>query len=157
MYELCLTIFFTFFFSTTSSKEVVTLKPECNKCSSNNEHIPELELIEFEKDYNLHSYPRPRGNESLPLEVGFQVNLRNVLEVNEVSQICTLETTIRLYWKDHRVQIASDLSNLDYVTLNPQAANLFWIPDIFVDQVYLTIFFFSSYLWTLTYPGLALI
>ena len=145
MYELFLTIFFSFFFSATSSKEVVTLKPECNKCSANNEFNPELQLIEFEKDYNLHSYPRPRENESLPLAVGFQVNLRNVLEVNEVSQICTLETTIRLYWKDHRVQIASHLSNLDYVTLNPQSAHLFWIPDIFVDQVHLTIFVFTMY------------
>ena len=145
MYELFLTIFFSIFFSTTSSKEVVTLKSECNQCSANNELNPELQLIEFEKDYNLHSYPRPRENESLPLEVGFQVNLRNVLEVNEVSQICTLETTIRLYWKDHRVQIASHLSNLDYVTLNPQSAHLFWIPDIFVDQVHLTIFVFTMY------------
>ena len=121
---------------TFNSKEVVTLKPECDKCYANNEHSnPELQLIEFKRDYNLHSYPRPSENESLPLEVGFQVNLRNVLEVNEVSQTCTLETTIRLYWKDHRVQIASHLSNLDYVTLNPQAAHLFWIPDIFIDQV----------------------
>ena len=136
MYELFLTVYF--FFSTASSKEVVPLKPQCNKCSTNNEGIPELQLIEFEKNYNLHSYPRSRENESLPLEVGFQVNLRNVLEVNEVSQTCTLETTIRLYWKDHRVQIASHLSNLDYVTLNPQSAHLFWIPDIFIDQVDLT-------------------
>ena len=136
MYKLFLTLYF--FFSTASSKEVVPLKPQYKKCSTNNERIPELQLIEFEKDYNLHSYPRPRENESLPLEVGFQVNLRNVLEVNEVSQICTLETTIRLYWKDHRVQIASHLSNFDYVTLNPQAAHLFWIPDIFIDQVDLT-------------------
>ena len=94
-----------------------------------------LYYLEFNKDYNLHSYPRPRPNESLPLEVGFQVNLRNVLEVNEVSQICTLETTIRLYWKDERVRIASPLTNLDYVSLNPQAAHLFWIPDVFIDQV----------------------
>ena len=52
-----------------------------------------------------------------------------------MSQICTLETTIRLYWKDERVRIASPLTDLDYVTLNPQAAHLFWIPDVFIDQV----------------------
>ena len=52
MYELFLIIFFSFFFSATSSKEVVTLKPECNnKCSANNEFNPELQLIEFNKVY----------------------------------------------------------------------------------------------------------
>ena len=63
-----------------------------------------LDLIEFDQGYNLHSYPKP-VNASHPLEVGFQVNLRNVLEVNEVSQICTLETTIRLYWTDRRIKL----------------------------------------------------
>lgn len=71
-----------------------------------------------------------------PLRVGFQINLRNVLEVNEVSQTCSLETTIRMYWRDWRVSILSNasLDGLNYVTLNPRAASLFWIPDIFIDQ-----------------------
>ena len=60
----------------------------------------------------------------------FQVNLRNVLEVNEVSQIVTLETTIRMFWTDSRVKVkpGSFSSELDYVTLNPKAAGNFWIP-----------------------------
>ena len=33
-----------------------------------------------------------------------------------------------------RVKVAKKLSTLDYVTLNPKAAELFWIPDIFIDQ-----------------------
>ena len=36
-----------------------------------------------------------------------QINLRNVLEVNEVSQICSLETTIRMYWVDPRVRMVA--------------------------------------------------
>ena len=60
----------------------------------------------------------------------FQVNLRNVLEVNEVSQICTLETTIRMFWTDWRVKLKQSglQSELSYVTLNPSAADMFWIP-----------------------------
>ena len=98
------------------------------------QHSEELKSIKFDDDYNYHSYPKPL-NRSEPLDIGFQVNLRNVLEVNELSQICALETTIRLYWVDHRVKMA--FPNLhEYVTLNPKAAERFWIPDIFIDQVF---------------------
>ena len=75
--------------------------------NNNNDNISrdELRLIQFTEDYNIHSYPKPIENETLPLNVEFQINLRNVLEVNEVSQICTLEPTIRLFWKDSRVSL----------------------------------------------------
>ena len=91
-------------------------------------------LVQFTPDYNIHEYPAPKNG--TPLKVEFQVNLRNVLEVNEVSQICTLETTIRMFWLDARVTLRPELQNsqMEYVTLNPKAADNFWIPDIFVDQ-----------------------
>ena len=100
-------------------------------------NFDELKLIKFDQDYNIHSYPTKgiKSNQSLPLEVEFQINLRNVLEVNEVSQICTLETTIRLYWQDSRVKLRSEDTDEQYITLNPRAARHFWIPDIFIDQV----------------------
>ena len=56
-------------------------------------------LVSFSPDYNLLEHP-PTQDDDTPLEVGFQINLRNLLEVNEVSQICSLETTIRIYWED---------------------------------------------------------
>lgn len=59
----------------------------------------ELKLVSFEEGYNVHEHPRP-DEEDEPLSVMFQINLRNLLEVNEVSQICSLETTIRIYWRD---------------------------------------------------------
>ena len=92
-------------------------------------------LIEFSTDYNIHEYPAPHNG--TPLDVDFQINLRNVLEVNEVSQICTLETTIRMFWLDERVSLRPELQDnkeIDYITLNPKSADNFWIPDIFVDQ-----------------------
>ena len=100
-------------------------------------NFDELKLIKFDHDYNIHSYPTKGklSNQSHPLEVEFQINLRNVLEVNEVSQICTLETTIRLYWQDFRVKLRSEDTDEQYITLNPRAARHFWIPDIFIDQV----------------------
>ena len=102
--------------------------------TSNNNNNDELRLIQFTDDYNIHSYPKPIENEDLPLDVEFQINLRNVLEVNEVSQICTLETTIRLFWQDSRVSLRQQVLD-HYITLNPSAAHNFWIPDIFIDQV----------------------
>ena len=90
-----------------------------------------LKLVEFHPDYNIHEYPVT--NNGTPLSVEFQVNLRNVLEVNEVSQIVTLETTIRMFWTDGRVKVKQNSlsSDLDYVTLNPKAAGNFWIPGKF--------------------------
>ena len=100
----------------------------------------DLKLIQFNEHYNIHEYP-PTEEEGEPLPVGFQINLRNVLEVNEVSQICTLETTIRLYWQDTRVKMKPKKNKTStYVTLNPKAADHFWIPDIFIDQVQLMCF-----------------
>lgn len=83
--------------------------------SNNNDHgdaivkkDQELKLISFTPDYNIHEYP-PTKNEK-PLKVGFQINLRNVLEINEVSQICSLETTIRMYWVDPRYKPNSSVT-----------------------------------------------
>ena len=113
-----------------------------NKASSKQTHDRQFEkLIQFTPDYNIHEYPAPKNGS--PLDVDFQINLRNLLEVNEVSQICTLETTIRMFWKDYRVAMrpnvfkeVDDPSNniTEYLTLNPKSAEHFWIPDIFVDQ-----------------------
>jgi len=98
------------------------------------ENKPHEKLIQFSQDYNIHEYPKPISGDYLKVE--FQVNLRNVLEVNEVTQICALETTIRMFWLDSRVTLRPELQNdtIEYVTLNPKAAEHFWIPDIFIDQ-----------------------
>jgi hypothetical protein len=98
----------------------------------------DLKLISMSPDYNYHEYPPTSAGEE-GFHVGFQINLRNVLEVNEVSQICSLEMTIRMYWIDTRIapraeQLAKTVGGLDYVTLNPKAAEHLWIPDIFIDQ-----------------------
>eukprot|EP00095_Tigriopus_kingsejongensis_P009947 maker-scaffold981_size73921-snap-gene-0.17 protein:Tk09947 transcript:maker-scaffold981_size73921-snap-gene-0.17-mRNA-1 annotation:"glycine receptor subunit alpha-4-like isoform x8" len=95
-----------------------------------------LALVTFSDDYNIHEFP-PTPDEQ-PLRVDFQINLRNLLEVDEVSQLCSLEITLRMYWTDPRVTMVQPMGHgptpQEYVTLNPRAAETFWIPDIFIDQ-----------------------
>ena len=59
------------------------------------------------------------------------------MQVDEISQLVTMETTLRLYWRDPRVRLRNDSSldaDQDYLTLNPRAAEAMWVPDVFVDQ-----------------------
>ena len=37
--------------------------------------------------------------------VNFSINLRNVLEVNEVAETVSVETTVRMFWYDSRVEL----------------------------------------------------
>ena len=92
--------------------------------------------VHIDPDYNIHEAPvRNDGN---PIDVNFTINLRNILEVNEVAQLISLETSIRLFWKDFRVRADmpkhNATHNKTYMTLNPKAAQYFWIPDIFIDR-----------------------
>ena len=94
----------------------------------------------MDDDYNPHEAPVLRKGEALPVE--FSINLRNVLGVNEKEQLLSLETSLRMYWKDPRVRLHPEaLQNIGkkspdqaYITLNPNVAKHFWIPDIFIDR-----------------------
>ena len=76
-----------------------------------------------------------------PISVNFSINLRNVLEVNEVAETVSLETTLRMYWKDERIALLMknmpkgfDEHKKKFLTLHPNVANMIWVPDIFIDQ-----------------------
>ena len=87
--------------------------------------------VHIDPNYNIHE--APVRNNGQPIDVNFTINLRNILEVNEVAQLISLETSIRLFWVDWRVR--ADLPQNDsYMTLNPIAAKHFWIPYIFIDR-----------------------
>ena len=49
-----------------------------------------------------------------PLIVHISISLRNILDIDELRQIITLETTMRLYWQDPRlnVRLSSDLGRI---------------------------------------------
>ena len=87
--------------------------------------------IHFQPNYSIHEAPIYKKN--VPIDVNFTINLRNILEVNEVSQLISVETSVRMMWKDYRVHAELE-KDAEYVPLNPKAAEHFWIPDIFIDR-----------------------
>jgi hypothetical protein len=46
-----------------------------------------------------------------------------------------METSIRMYWRDSRIRgTPKPKSGAEFVSLNGEQINQFWIPDIFIDQ-----------------------
>ena len=95
------------------------------------------EILRLTENYNYHLPPPILG----PVRVNFSINLRNVLEVNEVSETVSLETTLRMFWRDERLSLKMEALperfeslDKDFVTLHPSVAEMIWVPDIFIDQ-----------------------
>ena len=82
---------------------------------------------------------KPPGD---PLVVRASLNLRNIISVSEITQTISLETTLRLYWKDSRIGFEQDSGStknvdstgLPYALLPHKEADTIWMPDIFLDQ-----------------------
>ena len=89
--------------------------------------------IHMSPDYNIHEAPIIFPNEKMTID--FDINLRNIFEVNEMRQLVTVEMDIHMSWKDARLEVDLKNKSLDFVALNPVAANYFWIPDIYIDEV----------------------
>lgn len=85
-----------------------------------------------EAAYNIHQIPTIDGQ---PVLVEVSVSLRNILEIDEHKQLITLETTLRLYWRDPRLQVEHLLGNKssDYVLLHPDTSKFIWFPDVYID------------------------
>jgi hypothetical protein len=53
-------------------------------------------------------------------------------------QLVTLETTLRLYWRDPRLRVDHILGNKSndnsYVLLHPDAGKYIWFPDIYIGK-----------------------
>ena len=76
-----------------------------------------------------------------PVIVNFSINLRNLLEVNEVAGTVSLETTFRMFWRDERIELRQESlpashrhPNKTFLVLHPDVAKMIWVPDIFIDQ-----------------------
>lgn len=59
--------------------------------------------------------------------------LFQIFQVDEISQIVTIEVSLRLHWFDERLKIAEETlqsmkKDEEYITLNPRLAKYFWIP-----------------------------
>lgn len=85
-----------------------------------------------EAKYNIHELP---DNEGQPVLVEISLSLRNILEIDEHRQLVTLETTLRMYWRDPRLQVEHLLGNSsrDYILLHPDTSKFIWFPDIYID------------------------
>ena len=58
-----------------------------------------------------------------------------------------METTLRLYWRDPRLQVEHLLGNKtgdDYVLLHPDASNFIWFPDIYIGEWLIELVLMSS-------------
>merc|ERR1711970_91718 len=94
--------------------------------------------LDFSENYSLHE--RPPTQEGAPVEITAAINLRNILDVKEKEQIISLETTLKLYWKDERIKVKDPkyLDGVDsigpYLILKPSQADSSWMPDVFIDQ-----------------------
>lgn len=113
-------------------KELVLLMVMVMTVQASPEH-----RVSFSEDYN--SQLLPPTEDGGPVVIQASINLRNILDVAEKEQIISLETTLRLYWKDTRVAAKAEyLDSQDstgpYFTLNPSHASRFWMPDVFIDQ-----------------------
>jgi len=91
----------------------------------------ELRDIKFVSDYNKNELPP--NHDGKPLLVNVSLNLRNIFEVNEKAQYLSLETSLRMFWKDERIS-SVPIGGNDFVIVNGKAIDNFWIPDVFIDQ-----------------------
>ena len=54
-------------------------------------------------------------------------------------QLVTLETTLRMYWRDPRLRVDHLLNNSsldgdEYVLLHPETSRFIWFPDIYIGK-----------------------
>lgn len=106
-----------------------------NSCIADNKAVKVHPMVRLEKGYSVHEAPILEAGK--PTQIDFSINVRNVLGVNEKEQLISLETSLRMYWRDPRVildKAALIDQTTEYVTLNPKVAKHFWIPDIFLDR-----------------------
>jgi len=101
------------------------------------------------QDYD--KYEKPPTDDNTAVQVKASVNLRNIIKVDDKRQTITLEITMRLYWNDSRVMMVKDKmmknettgdciprdkgnGNLCYVEKSREEVDMFWLPDLFVDE-----------------------
>jgi len=103
----------------------VTFIPQIALCS--------LADITFSEDYNSNDLPPVTDETDKRVQVNVSLNLRNIFEVNEKAQYITLETSIRMFWRDPRIT-SKPAEGRDFVNINGANIQSFWIPDVFIDQ-----------------------
>jgi len=97
-----------------------------------------LKLMKSSQNYKA-ADEKPPGR---PLQVNASLNLINIIEVSDVEQSISLELSLKLFWRDERLNFESSADspkdpthyNLSYNIMRRDMINNIWIPDLFVDQ-----------------------
>lgn len=84
--------------------------------------------FDLEEGYDKYEVPKDAMLQDSPLPVNFSLNLRNILGVDEKASQISLEISLRMFWKDHRVKPVGLSSSEEYAIISPSAFNQFWIP-----------------------------
>jgi len=130
----------------TGAESILFMNREENPGSQNSQHGHSYSLLSADtvqrdlnnlglKDstYNVHLPPDSGGG---PIHVEVSISLRNILEIDELRQLITIETTMRLYWQDQRLQVEHLLpenSSDSYILLHPDTSKHLWFPDLYID------------------------
>jgi len=74
------------------------------------------------------------------LSVGFEPGFEGCWEnwQHSILQLVTLETTLRMYWRDPRLRVDHLLNNStsDYILLHPETSKFIWFPDIYIGKIF---------------------
>ena len=95
-------------------------------------------------NYQAHMIPLPE-DEKKALDLKALITVRNIVAINEARQEITIEASLKLFWKDKRINIRDDVSEFDgedehgkFIVMDSRFSDFIWIPDIFVDQSTMT-------------------
>ena len=85
--------------------------------------IPRILANTFDlgEGYDKYEVPKDTMLQDSPLPVNFSLNLRNILGVDEKASQISLEISLRMFWKDHRVKPVGLSSSEEYAIISPSA------------------------------------
>ncbi|XP_054832285.1 5-hydroxytryptamine receptor 3A-like [Eublepharis macularius] len=90
------------------------------------------EHLNISANKELFLYTIPKRNWKEPLKVELDFTLVSILSVKEKLQVVTFYFWLLVIWKNEFISWnPSDFCNISHITL---PANLFWVPDIFIDE-----------------------
>merc|ERR550534_328593 len=92
-----------------------------------------------EGSYNNQELP-PHDDDTGPFLVQASVNIRNLVDLREVTQDLTVDMSVNLFWYDTRVEPNEKfLHGRDakgrYLTLTPKYADMLWTPDVYIENL----------------------
>jgi len=87
-------------------------------------------------DYDRNEVPWESHEPRKPVQVKMSAYLRNVLNVDEPAQLITIETSLRMTWRDPRLTVRIPAySPTNYVFFRSDVTQHIWFPDVYIDGI----------------------